>query len=136
VSTRGPSIGGQELELLKLLWEHPPQTVRELHARLAGQGLDYAYTTVQTMLLRLEAKGFVRCDRSGPAHVFAPAVTRDQLLQQRLGQLAEELCAGSASPLLLALVEGARFTPDEIDQFRKLLDQLESQPGTKPRKRK
>jgi len=136
VGTRGPSIGGQELELLKLLWEHAPQTVRGLHALLAGLGLDYAYTTVQTMLLRLEGKGYVRCDRSGPAHVFAAAVTREQLLQQRLGELAEQLCAGSASPLLLALVEGARFTPAEIDRFRRLLDQLEAQPAPKLRKRK
>ena len=51
-------------------------------------------------------------------------------------ELVAQLCEGSPSPLLLALVEGARFTPAEIDRFRRLLDQLETLPQPKPRKRK
>jgi predicted transcriptional regulator len=53
-------------------------------------------------------------------------VTRDRLLRQRLKQLANELCEGTASPLVLALVEGHRFSPKEIEEFRRLLDQLEA----------
>ncbi len=85
----------------------------------------WAYTTVQTLLNRLQTKGYVRSDRSGSAHVYRPAVSRDQLLQLRLNDLSRKLCEGTASPLVMALVEGVRFTPEEIDQLRKLLDQLE-----------
>jgi predicted transcriptional regulator len=119
-------VGSAELEVLKTLWEHGPGTVREVNARLTQQGRSWAYTTVQTMLQRLEAKGFVRSDKSGPAHVFTAVVSRDRLLSQRLRDLADQLCDGTASPLVLALVEGTRFTPAEIQQLRQLLDQLEA----------
>jgi predicted transcriptional regulator len=60
------------------------------------------------------------------AHVFRPALTRDKLLRQRLKDLANQLCEGTATPLVLALVEAQRFTAEEISQFRQLLDQLET----------
>ena len=119
-------VGGAELEVLKTLWEFGPGTVREVNARLTRQGRSWAYTTVQTMLQRLEAKGFVRSDRSGSAHVYRAAVSREELLGRRLRELADQFCDGTASPLVLALVEGTRFTPEEIQQLRQLLDQLEA----------
>lgn len=119
-------VGGAELEVLKVLWEHGPGTVREVNARLTQQGRSWAYTTVQTMLQRLEAKGYVRTDKGGSAHVFAAVVSRDRLLSRRLRDLADQFCDGTASPLVLALVEGTRFTPEEIQQLRQLLDQLEA----------
>jgi BlaI family penicillinase repressor len=119
------SLGENELNLLKLLWEHGPGTVREINARSRRHGRRWAYTTVLTMLQRLEAKGFVTSDKGGVAHVFRPTVTRDKLLRQRLKDLANQLCGGTATPLVLALVEEQRFTPAEINQFRQMLDQLE-----------
>lgn len=121
---RRPTISDTELDVLKVLWERPEGTVREILEALQPQKR-WAYTTVQTLLARLEAKGFVESERGGTAHVFRAAVSREQLLQQRLNDLSERLCEGTASPLLMALVEGVRFSPDEIEQFRKLLDQLE-----------
>ena len=59
-----------ELEVLKALWEIGPATVRDLHGPLQESGSSWAYTTVQTLLARLEQKGYVRCDKSGRAHVF------------------------------------------------------------------
>jgi predicted transcriptional regulator len=49
------------------------------------------------------------------------------LLQQRLTDLADAYCEGTASPLMLALVEGSEFTPAEIARFRELLDKLEAE---------
>ena len=126
VELRQSSLGENELDLLKMLWEHGPGTVREINAWSRRQGRRWAYTTVLTMLQRLEAKGFVSSDKSGMAHVFRPMVTRDKLLRRRLKDLANELCGGIATPLMLALVEQQRFTPAEISQFRQLLDQLEN----------
>ena len=84
VEPRQSSLGDNELDLLKMLWEHGPGTVREINAWSRRQGRRWAYTTVLTMLQRLEAKGFVSSDKSGMAHVFRPMVTRDKLLRQRL----------------------------------------------------
>jgi predicted transcriptional regulator len=135
VSDRLPSLTDAEQDVLKVLWEQPAATVREVLARLpqgprsAGTR---AYTTVQTLLHRLVAKGYAAADKQGAAHVFRAAVTREQLLQQRLTDLADQLCEGTASPLLLALVEGRRFPPEEVERFRRLLDRLDDSAGRPP----
>lgn len=126
MEARRASISETELEVLKVLWENGPGTVRMVNERLRRQGRQWAYTTVLTLLQRLQAKGYVASDKSGMAHVFRPALTRDKLLQQRLNDLANQLCEGTATPLVLALVEGQRFTAEEINHFRQLLDQLET----------
>lgn len=134
MATRRPAISDTELEVLKVLWDRSEGTVREILEELKPQKR-WAYTTVQTLLNRLQTKGYVRSDRSGSAHIYRPAVSRDQLLQLRLNDLSKKLCEGTASPLVMALVEGVRFTPEEIDQFRKLLNQLE-EPKDEPHSKK
>ncbi len=123
MAMRKPTISDTELEVLKVLWERPNGTVRDILSALKRKR--WAYTTVQTLLSRLEAKGFVVGERGGPAHVYRAVVSREQLLQDRLSDLSERLCEGTASPLLMALVEGVRFTPEEIGHLRQLLDDLE-----------
>jgi predicted transcriptional regulator len=130
MGNRKNSISDTELDVLKVLWDHGPGTVREINARLAQLGRRWAYTTVMTLLYRLEAKGFVASDKVSPAHVFRAAVSRDGLLRRRLKDLADDLCKGTPAPLVLALVENHRFSAQEITQFRQLLDQLETK---KPR---
>jgi len=127
-----PAISETEQAVLKVLWDLGSGTVREVQEVLHGQGRHWAYTTVQTLLNRLQAKGFAASEKGGPAHVYRAAVSRDELLRRRLGDLADELCEGTASPLVLALVEGGHFTPDEIEHFRRLLDELDS---ARPRKK-
>jgi predicted transcriptional regulator len=125
-------ISETEQDVLKVLWDVGQGTVREVLLALNAQGHNWAYTTVQTLLTRLMAKGYVVADRGGPAHVYRPAVSRGELLQQRLSNLAETFCEGTTSPLVLALVEGSQFTPEEIAQFRELLDKLSAdRPGRK-----
>src|SRR5438876_8603876 len=132
VEARRSPISETELDILKVLWEHGPGTVREINVLLRSQGRRWAYTTVLTLLQRLEAKGCVASDKSRLAHVFRPALTRDKLLRQRLKDLANQLCEGTATPLVLALVEGQRFTAAEISQFRQLLDHLEIKKKSPP----
>ena len=128
----------RELDIMAVLWEHGPGTVRQINARLEPRGRQWAYTTVQTMLHRLENKGCVtsgRGEQAGAAHVFEAALSRERLLSRRLRDLAEQWCDGTSSPLLMALVEGQQFTPEEIRQFRRLLDELEKPPSRKRRPR-
>lgn len=123
------SISETELAVLKVLWEQGPCTVRQVSERLISLGRRWAYTTVLTLLQRLHEKNVVKIDRSGFAHVFEAAVSRDELVQSRLGELADELCEGTATPLMLALVEGQKFSPDEIQRLRELLNKLEAEAG-------
>jgi predicted transcriptional regulator len=116
-----------EFEVLKVLWEHGAGTVRQVQDRLP----QWAYTTVQTLLGRLERKGYIACDRSGFAHVFRPVVTRDHLIRRRLSELMHQLSEGVPTPLVLALVESHSFSSEEIEQFRQLLDRLEAEGAQK-----
>jgi predicted transcriptional regulator len=119
-----PNISETELSVLKALWEHEPATVRELAAVLADRGRSWAYTTVQTLLNRLRAKGVVESDTAGHAHVYRAAVSREGLLRARLSALADELCEGTATPLVHALVESDSFSKDDLASFRELIERL------------
>ena len=131
------SISETELEVLKALWLDGPMTVRELLGVLHGQGRSWAYTTAQTLLNRLLEKGYVKTKttKRGRAHVFEPTVSRDELLVQELGELADRVCEGTAAPLVHCLVQGKRLTTEEIGEFRRLLDDLEAVPPKKQSKR-
>ena len=115
-----PSDG--ELEVLKTLWDGGPAPVRGVAAALRARGVERAYTTVQTLLNRLQAKGHVASEAKGAALVYRAASSRDDLLRDRLRDLADQLCEGEPTPLVLTLVEGNKFTADEIARFRALLD--------------
>src|SRR5687768_15704160 len=100
-----PSISEAELAVLKELWNQGAGSVRQIRDRLPGRKRSWAYNTVLTLLSRLRDKGYAASEKHGQAHVFRAAVSRDELLQLRLSQLAEQVCDGTASPLVHALVQ-------------------------------
>ena len=116
------AITDAELTVLKSLWDDGPGTVRELLDRL---GTDWAYTTVQTLLGRLEDKGHVRANRRGHAHVFDAVLARDELAQRHVDEVADSLLDGAVAPLVLRLVERGDFSASDIARFRKLLKAAE-----------
>ena len=118
-------VSDSELEVLKVLWGQGPSTVRDVAAALRRQRRRLAYNTVLTLLSRLRDKGYAAADRREQAHQFRATVSREDLLGSSLAALADRVCDGTASPLMLALVKGQRFSTDEIAAFRRLLDELE-----------
>ena len=117
-------ISESELEVLRTLWDAGPSTVRDVEGHLVPRKRRWAYTTIQTLLNRLEAKGYVKSVKTGLVRVFEPTVSRDNLLGQRLEDLAQELCGGAATPLVKALVRDHCFSADEIAEFRALIREL------------
>lgn len=117
-------VSDAERDVLKTLWELGPATVRQLRTELLEQGREWAHTTINTLLSRMVEKGLVTRDTSGFAHVFSATVSRETLVQQHLSDLADEYCGGQSAPLVLALVEGRKFTKSEIEQFRMLIGHL------------
>ncbi|HEY4299542.1 MAG TPA: BlaI/MecI/CopY family transcriptional regulator [Candidatus Didemnitutus sp.] len=109
-----------ELEVMEPLWRLGHASVRELLEALPGEKR-VEYTTVQTIIYRLEEKGFVRrVKKIGNAHLFAPEVPR----QSAVGALVDDLVRrlGGAAPLMSHLVEtgrlGLRELKDLEDQVR------------------
>jgi BlaI family penicillinase repressor len=126
-----PGLSDSEREVLKVLWDRGPGTVREIREVLADRGRRWAYTTVATLLQRLAAKQYVASDPSTVPHVYRAAVSRDELLERRLQDAADELCEGRAAPLVLALVQGGRFSTEELTRLRRMLDQAAADPSVR-----
>jgi BlaI family transcriptional regulator, penicillinase repressor len=120
------AVSDAELEVLKVLWEHGPRTVREVLELAAGQGRQWSRSTVITLLQRLERKGYVTSDQRSHVFVFHAAVTREDLARLRMEELAEELYEGDKAPLMLAFAQKHRFSADEIEQLRAVIDAWDS----------
>ena len=116
------AISAAELAVLEALWK-APGAPNELQERLAKDGPEWAYTTVQTLLHRLLAKGFVARKPTGVAQIYSAAIDRDELLARHVSDLAARFCDGAMSPLLLSLVKTRRFSKSELTRFRALLDE-------------
>ena len=127
-------VSDAELEVLKVLWAGGAMTVRDVAVALRKQRRRLAYNTVLTLLSRLREKGYVEADRRETAHLFRAVVTRDGLLGSSLAALADRVCDGTASPLLLALVKDQRLSQGELAELRELLDRLATRsPNSGPR---
>ena len=111
-----------ELGLMQRLWESGRASIRQLTDALYPSGGPAQYATVQKQLERLEAKGFVRRDRSLFVHVFEPAVDRDELIGRRIRSMAEKLCGGSLVPILSHLARSKALSDKERKALRELIE--------------
>ena len=119
-----PKLSRLELKLMDALWSHGPSSVREIQERFPVRKRP-AYTTVQTMLYRLEAKNAVRRSKKiGNAHIFE-AVVSQAAAQRRLVDELLALFGGRAQPLISHLVESGQLTLDDIEEARKTLRALD-----------
>jgi BlaI family penicillinase repressor len=118
-------ITESELSVLRILWERGSATIRQLTDVLYPGGEAAQYGTVQKLLDRMEAKGYVRRDRALYVHIFAPVLDRDELIGRRLRSLAEMLCDGSLTPLLTHLARAKDLTERDRLALRAIMDESE-----------
>lgn len=97
-----PVLTDAELEIMNVLWDQGPSRVRAIVDALPRRK---AYTTVLTLLGILEKKGYVRHTVDGPAHVWHPAVSREEVRRAALRRLVDKLFEGSAELLVAHLLE-------------------------------
>ena len=115
-----------ELEILRILWELGPSPVRQIHATLAKvKGTNYS-TTVKMLAVML-TKGLVKRDDKATPHVWRAAITRHRAAKEFLTDLIDKVYDGSAMSLVLQALASGKATQAEIDEARRLLDELEKQ---------
>lgn len=113
-----------ELQMLGVLWELGPSPVREIHARLsADKGTNYS-TTVKMLSVMID-KGLVRRDEKASPHIYRAALSRDVAGRRMVRNLIDKVYDGAAMSLVLHALNAAKATPEELDQVRMLLDQME-----------
>jgi predicted transcriptional regulator len=122
-----------EMSIMQVLWrraEGPPSAVgitgastRQIADEIYGERAGVAqYATVQKQLERLEAKGYVRRDRSLFVHLFSAGIERDEVIGRRLRDMADKLCEGSLAPVLSHLFKAKALTEQERRALRALID--------------
>jgi predicted transcriptional regulator len=116
-------ITESELAILRALWDRQTATIRQLTDVLYPRGEAAQYATVQKLLDRMEAKGYVRRDRTMFVHVFRAVLDRDELIGRRLRSLAEMLCDGSLTPLLTHLARANDLTDEDRLALRTICDE-------------
>ncbi|NIM71298.1 MAG: BlaI/MecI/CopY family transcriptional regulator [Xanthomonadales bacterium] len=127
VSQRGglPRPTRTELNILRILWQQGPSTVREVHEALNEAGPS-GYTTALKMLQVMHHKGLVQRDASRRAHVYAAALNKQETQRSFLSDLVHRLFDGSTSQLVLqALGNAPRADQARLQRLERLLGEME-----------
>jgi predicted transcriptional regulator len=119
-----PRPSDLELQILSVLWERGPLSVRDVLGVLPD-GKKRAYTTVLTMMQIMEKKGLLDHKREGLAHVYFPKVTRKQIFRPMMRDLLRNVFGGRPSAAMQYLLDAASVDGDELAEIRKLIDGLE-----------
>jgi BlaI family penicillinase repressor len=118
-----------ELEILKLLWERGPLTVREVLDELNAVGPRRAYTSVMSLLNVMADKGLLEREPEGRAFRYRPRVGRRPTLGNLVGDIWQRAFEGSATTLVAHLLEQAQPTAEELKAIREALKQYEQREG-------
>jgi predicted transcriptional regulator len=117
-----PRVTETELQILDLLWDRPAQTIRSLCEAIYEDAPPSRYATVQSLLERLEKKGWVQRDRSEYKHLFCAVHDRSEFVGQQIQSVADAVCQGSVAALLGQLAQSSNLTAKDRRQLRRLID--------------
>ncbi len=121
---RPPKPTEAELELLRVLWESGPSTVREIHEIVRGEK-ETGYTTTLKILQNMTDKKLVKRDETQRSHIYRAAVRAEKTQCQLVHELLDKAFGGAADKLILYALSARTVSQDEIKTLRKLLDDLE-----------
>ncbi len=125
--TQIPRPTEAELELLRILWEKQPATVRDIYEAL-NEEKPSGYTTVLKLLQIMTAKGLVVRDEASRAHVYRAAVSQEAMQSKLLKDLSVRLFSGSAAQLALHALAMEPASGAELDEIRALLQRKAALP--------
>ncbi len=121
---RPRDVTDTELDILQVLWDEGEASRRQITDALYPDGGPAQYATIQKLLERLEAKGYVRHRRASGMLTFRATIAREWLIQRRLLEVAEKLCGGSTTPLLMNLIQARPLSAAELHALEKLVKDL------------
>ncbi len=110
-----------ETEIVRLVWQLGAATVQQIQEALPAHR-KVAYKTVQTLLRRLEDKGYLTHKLEGKAHVFCPAVKREAVVKRTVLDFLDRLFGGDPRPLMQFLAREGHIDTEDIEELRKLID--------------
>jgi BlaI family penicillinase repressor len=121
-----PTAG--ELEVLKVLWDRGPATVRDVMDVLI-ESRPRAYTSVMSLLNVMTDKGLLVREPQGRAFVYRPRTERGKTLKRMVGDLLGRAFEGQASQLVAHLLDQSKPTPNELNEIRRAIEQYQKERG-------
>jgi predicted transcriptional regulator len=122
---RGYRLGDLQLRIMQVLWDAGPSTVSDVQQKLADGG-ELAYTTVATMLRKMEARGLLEHETEGRSFIYRAAVEADEVTGSMAGDLLDRLFEGSLADMVSHLLETHEVSRDELDRLERLIAQRKS----------
>ena len=116
-----PALSPAETEILRLVWQLDKATVQKVCDRLPARR-KITYATVQTLLRRLEKKGYLKHYTQGKAHVFFAAVKSEDVIKRSVGDFVDRLFGGDLVPLMQYLAEHGKIDSRDIVRLKRLID--------------
>lgn len=121
-STETPRPTESELDILNILWDRGPATVRQVHEYLS-KTKPSQYTTTLKIMQILSEKGLLERDEKDRSHVYHPRVTREEVQQQMAAHLMNRVFGGSARSLLVGALGVKRASKKELAELRQIIDE-------------
>ena len=119
-----PRPTASELEILRVLWERGPSTVRNVYEELSEKK-PIGYTTVLKLMQIMTSKGIVRRNEEQRAHVYEACLPAEKTKRQLAADVLQRVFEGSASELMMHALEGRKTSRKELEELRRILDEQE-----------
>ncbi len=114
-----------ELEILQVLWQYGPSSVRFVNDKLNEQKREVNYMSTQKLMLIMLDKGFVTKDASQMTHIYRAAAEEGKTKGYMLDRVVDNLFNGSASSLMMQLLGNKKMSADEVEEFKELIKKLD-----------
>lgn len=119
-----PKPTEKELEILRIVWEKGPVSVKDVHETLGGDEAN-GYTTILKLMQIMHEKGQLVRQKSGKLHLYSALLSRENTQQQLLDKIIDTVFRGSATQLVLSALGSRKSSKRELKAIRDYLDQLE-----------
>ena len=113
-----------ELEILSVLWESQPMTVRDVHNKLKVKK-NVGYTTILKIMQNMAAKGLLSRELQGKSHLYSAIYRKEETRQNLLDKFLDTTFGGSASSLVMQLLGNKKTSSKDLEEIKKAIEQLE-----------
>ena len=115
---------GNELELIKIIWEKGEVTAREIHVE-SLKFKQREYNTINTILTRMVEKGLITRRKIGPVYLYSPKKNKKKHILELINNFVENVLDGHVAPIFKYMVENAKISREELQELKKIINEIE-----------
>jgi predicted transcriptional regulator len=115
-----------EMDVLQILWQNGPSTVRFVHDKLNEQKEAVIYTSTLKLMQVMKEKGMLHRDETNMKHIYSAALKEDKVKGNMLGRFVDSMYNGSPSSLMMALLGNDKTSAEELQKIKDLLNKIDN----------